>query len=89
VFLAHLRSIARLGGKQGGAVRRQRNAERWDREAADMTKGQIARAFYKRGYNNAAKRIERIAFAKGYEQAVRDMDARPLSAPDEITAVLG
>jgi len=75
--LAHLRSVAHAGGKAGGAVRRAAAAKVWDLAARDMTPGQIARAFYKRGINNGDARGERRGYAKGfaagYDQARREL----------------
>lgn len=73
---AHLRSIAHAGGKAGGGVRRAAAAQRWDRDAAGMTPGQIAKAFYRRGYSNGAgvayRRGVSDGYEQGYEAALRD-----------------
>lgn len=71
--LAVLKSIAHKGGLAGGAKRRAEAAVRWRQEARELSPGQIAAKFYRRGYNNGYMTGARKGYSDGYEQALKDM----------------
>lgn len=71
---AHLRKVARIGGKHGGALRRRAAIDRWNRQIAGMSKVEIAKAFYRKGYNNGRAANARVAYARGYDDASKHIE---------------
>lgn len=75
-FLAHLRKAARAGGLAGGRARRLKAIEKWNREIGSMSKVEIAKAFYRKGYNNGSAKVRRASYAQGWEDCVQAMERR-------------
>lgn len=73
VFRTHLLKVGRAGSITAAANKRRNAMTRWMAAVEGMTKVEIAKAFYRRGYKAAHSKNAQYYRAKGYEQALADL----------------